>query len=101
MEALSTMIFTEQSFFQSLVGKYVMPVWHFGEVLNRACEGNDALLLLGNVSNLNYSEFVLRNDVLEQLKAEKFDVYMGEQLISCGTLYSHLLGIKTHVWISR
>ncbi|KAH7693099.1 CRE-UGT-48 protein, partial [Aphelenchoides avenae] len=83
MEALSTMIFTEQSFFQSLVGKYVMPVWHFGEVLNRACE-----------------EFVLRNDVLEQLKAEKFDVYMGEQLISCGTLYSHLLGIKTHVWIS-
>lgn len=45
--------------------------------------------------------FIQRKDVIEQLRAEKFDVYMGEQLTLCGSLYSHLLGIKTHVWISR
>lgn len=101
MKALSTMIFTEQSFLQRLVGKYMMPVWHFGDVMNRACEGSVAPYHGGSVQMPNCLEFVLRKDVVEHLKAEKFDVYMGEQLISCGTLYSHLLGIKTHVWISR
>ncbi|KAH7708620.1 Protein UGT-49 [Aphelenchoides avenae] len=60
-----------------------MPVKRFGITLVDACEA-----------------FLERTDVLERLKAEKFDVFIGEQLTLCGTGMSHLLGIKTHVWVS-
>ncbi|KAH7714674.1 CRE-UGT-49 protein, partial [Aphelenchoides avenae] len=44
--------------------------------------------------------FVQRKDVLDQLKAEKFDVFIGKHLTLCGTGLSHVLGIKTHIWLS-
>ncbi|KAH7720955.1 UGT-49 protein [Aphelenchoides avenae] len=83
MQAIVDYAFSKQNLFAKVIASYMLPAHHFGPVLAASCEG-----------------FIQRKDVIEQLRAEKFDVYMGEQLTLCGSLYSHLLGIKTHVWIS-
>ncbi|MFH4979014.1 hypothetical protein AB6A40_005723 [Gnathostoma spinigerum] len=46
------------------------------------------------------NDLLNHTDVLQQLKDEHFDMYIGEQLSSCGTGLAKLLNIKTHVWLS-
>uniref|UniRef100_A0A1I7YIZ7 glucuronosyltransferase n=1 Tax=Steinernema glaseri TaxID=37863 RepID=A0A1I7YIZ7_9BILA len=67
-----------------------IPVWtryqtfkKFPEAVTRRCE-----------------EMLLKADVIEKLRSYKFDLYFGEQLNLCGSALSHVLGIKTHFWIS-
>uniref|UniRef100_A0A1I7Y9P5 UDP-glucuronosyltransferase n=1 Tax=Steinernema glaseri TaxID=37863 RepID=A0A1I7Y9P5_9BILA len=38
--------------------------------------------------------------VIDKLNSSKFDIFFGEQLNLCGTALSHVLGIKTHLWVS-
>ena len=40
-------------------------------------------------------------ELLEQLKTEKFDLFIGEQINFCGSGLSHLLGIPVHVLLVR
>ncbi|KAI1698516.1 UDP-glucoronosyl and UDP-glucosyl transferase domain-containing protein [Ditylenchus destructor] len=56
---------------------------YFLDSLNNACEK-----LLGTLG------------LIEKLKAEKFDVYIGEQLTYCGSALSHLSGIPVHILVS-
>ena len=42
-----------------------------------------------------------KGELLEQLKAEKFDLFIGEQINFCGSGLSHLLGIPVHVLLVR
>ncbi|KAH7715034.1 UGT-49 protein [Aphelenchoides avenae] len=74
--------FSESSFWYRLFFVYNF-VTEFRRYLNGGCEA-----------------FIQRRDVIEMLKAEKYDVMISEQLSLCGTGYAKLLGIKTHVWLS-
>ncbi|RCN35520.1 hypothetical protein ANCCAN_18603 [Ancylostoma caninum] len=37
---------------------------------------------------------------MERLRAEQFEAYFGEQINLCGNGLAHVLGIKTHFWVS-
>lgn len=50
---------------------------------------------------LHISEFLKRKDVLEELRAEKFDIIISEQLHLCGTGLKHVLDIPTHILVNR
>ncbi|VDO42189.1 unnamed protein product [Haemonchus placei] len=41
-----------------------------------------------------------REDLIEKLRAEKFDAYFGEQINLCGHGLAYILGIKSHFWVS-
>ncbi|KAH7725353.1 CRE-UGT-49 protein [Aphelenchoides avenae] len=45
-------------------------------------------------------EFLKRKDVLEELRAEKFDIIISEQLHLCGTGLKHVLDIPTHILVN-
>ncbi|KAK0397909.1 hypothetical protein QR680_002330 [Steinernema hermaphroditum] len=45
-------------------------------------------------------EMLLKKDVMDKLRSYNFDIYFGEQLNLCGSALSHVLQIKTHLWIS-
>ncbi|KAH7702339.1 Protein UGT-49, partial [Aphelenchoides avenae] len=82
MGRFSQIAFDEPNFLVRLYFHYKMlPAWR--KRLSEACDA-----------------FIQRKDVLEQLRAENFDVFIGEQLTLCGTGLSHVLGIKTHIWMS-
>ncbi|XGW27702.1 hypothetical protein V3C99_007919 [Haemonchus contortus] len=45
-------------------------------------------------------DFLSREDLIEKLRAEKFDAYFGEQINLCGHGLAYILGIKSHFWVS-
>ncbi|CAO4379939.1 unnamed protein product [Caenorhabditis nigoni] len=45
-------------------------------------------------------EIVTNKELIEKLKAEKFDAYFGEQINLCGMGLSHILGIKHRFWVA-
>ncbi|KAI6221495.1 Glucuronosyltransferase [Aphelenchoides fujianensis] len=50
---------------------------------------------------LQACEYLLNNTrMIERMRAEKFDVFIGEQLTMCGSGISHLAGIPIHLWLS-
>ncbi|CAL2045291.1 unnamed protein product [Caenorhabditis brenneri] len=45
-------------------------------------------------------EIVTNKELIEKLRAEKFDAYFGEQIHLCGMGLAHLLGIKHRFWVA-
>ncbi|KIH51845.1 hypothetical protein ANCDUO_18062, partial [Ancylostoma duodenale] len=45
-------------------------------------------------------DLINRDNVMEQLRAEHFEGYFGEQINLCGNGLAHALGIKSHFWVS-
>ncbi|KAF1751201.1 hypothetical protein GCK72_017755 [Caenorhabditis remanei] len=45
-------------------------------------------------------EIVTNKELIEKLKAEKFDAYFGEQIHLCGMGLAHILGIKHRFWVA-
>ncbi|VDO60067.1 unnamed protein product [Haemonchus placei] len=48
----------------------------------------------------SFQDFLSREDLIEKLRAEKFDAYFGEQINLCGHGLAYILGIKSHFWVS-
>ncbi|KAI1698880.1 UDP-glucoronosyl and UDP-glucosyl transferase domain-containing protein [Ditylenchus destructor] len=55
---------------------------------------------IGNVVISIGNELLDTPGMIEKLRAEKFDVYIGEQLTYCGSALSHLAGIPIHILVS-
>ena len=49
----------------------------------------------------NVSEILENDEIMEKLRAEKFDAFFGEQVHPCGNGLAYALGIKSHFWIQR
>ncbi|KAK6019159.1 hypothetical protein OSTOST_15215, partial [Ostertagia ostertagi] len=45
-------------------------------------------------------DLLSRKELMDYLRAEKFDAYFGEQINFCGNGLAHVLGIKSHFWVS-
>uniref|UniRef100_A0A914VC94 glucuronosyltransferase n=1 Tax=Plectus sambesii TaxID=2011161 RepID=A0A914VC94_9BILA len=45
-------------------------------------------------------EIVVNKEIMDKLRAFKFEVAISEQLDLCGVGVSHLLGIESHIWLS-
>ena len=55
-----------------------------------------------DIVEFNASELITtRKDHLERLKAEKFDLIIGEQFDFCSAGLAHFLDIPTYVLLSR
>ncbi|EYC40970.1 hypothetical protein Y032_0587g341 [Ancylostoma ceylanicum] len=63
-------------------------------------EGQKGLLEYERAFNELCEDLINRDNVMEQLRAEHFDAYFGEQINLCGNGLAHALGIKSHFWVS-
>ncbi|VDL69233.1 unnamed protein product [Nippostrongylus brasiliensis] len=63
-------------------------------------EEHRGLLLYSRAYNELCEDLINRDELIDALRAEKFDGYFGEQINLCGNGLAHVLGIKSHFWVS-
>ncbi|RCN35522.1 glycosyltransferase family 28 protein [Ancylostoma caninum] len=63
-------------------------------------EEQKGLLEYGRAYNELCEDLINRDNIMDQLRAEHFDGYFGEQINLCGNGMAHALGIKSHFWVS-
>ncbi|VDP30025.1 unnamed protein product [Heligmosomoides polygyrus] len=87
---------------------------YFGEQINLCGNGlsgaafeeaslykqHQGILIYQRAYNELCEDLLSRHELIEKLRAEKFDGYFGEQINLCGNGLAHVLGIKAHFWIS-
>ncbi len=70
----------------------------FGDMLTDVCQGNPQNLFFSN--NIYLPEMIQNRELIDRLRAFNFDIVFSEQYDSCGVSIAHMLGIRTHIWLS-
>ncbi|PAV89953.1 hypothetical protein WR25_10536 isoform B [Diploscapter pachys] len=78
LQELSGDVFEEKSFYRTISNNNI-----YMRAYNEHCE-----------------DLLNRDELIAQLRAEKFDAYFGEQINLCGHGLARAIGIRTYFWIS-
>ncbi|CAI4228128.1 unnamed protein product [Auanema sp. JU1783] len=54
----------------------------------------------GSSFNIMCRDLINNDEIMGQLRKEKFDAYFGEQVSLCGNALAYALGIKIHFWVT-